>query len=81
MGHIVSDSYARLVILMPHLLYKIIHIKAQSFLPRHDGLVICMSAFHKVGHGFASQSGHTKDHHKNGTDCLHALHAFVRVGV
>ena len=40
-----------------------------------------MSASHMVGFGFASRPDHTKDHHKNGTDCLPALHACVRVGV
>ena len=34
-----------------------------------------------VGRGFTSPPGHTKDHHKNGTNCLPALHAWVRVGV
>ena len=40
-----------------------------------------VSASHMVGCGFASWPGHTKDRHKNGTDCLPALHACVRVGV
>ena len=31
--------------------------------------------------GFASRPGHFKDHHKNGTNCLPAWHACVRVGV
>ena len=31
------------------------------------GLVVSLSASHVVGRGFASQLGHTKDHHKNGT--------------
>ena len=45
------------------------------------GLVVSMSASHTVGCGFTSRPGHTKDHHKNGTNCLPALHACVRVGV
>ena len=32
-----------------------------------------------VGRG--SWTGHTKDHHKNGTNCHSALHVCVRVGV
>ena len=36
------------------------------------GLVVSMSASHMVGCGFASRPGHTKDHHKNGTNCLSA---------
>ena len=35
----------------------------------------------KTTAGFVSRPGHTKDHHKNGTNCLPALHACVRVGV
>ena len=34
-----------------------------------------------VRSGFASRPGHTKDHHKNGTNCLPAWHAGIRVGV
>ena len=30
---------------------------------------------------FGSRPGYTKDHHKNGTNCLPALHACVRVEV
>ena len=33
-----------------------------------------VSASHTVGRGFASRPGHTKDHHKNGTNCLPAWH-------
>ena len=33
-------------------------------------LAFSVSASHKVGHEFASRPGHTKDHHKNGTNCL-----------
>ena len=29
-----------------------------------------VSASCTVGHEFASRPGHTKDHHKNGTNCL-----------
>ena len=45
------------------------------------GLVLNMSASHAVGRWFASQPGHIKDHHKNGTNCLPALHACIRVAV
>ena len=31
--------------------------------PHQDGLVISMSISHAVGHGFMSQSSHTKDNH------------------
>ena len=39
------------------------------------GLVVSVSASHTVGHEFASRLDHTKDHHKNGTNCLPAWHA------
>ena len=39
-----------------------------------DGLV---STSHTVGREFASRSGQTKDHHKNGTNCLPAWHAML----
>ena len=41
------------------------------------GLVVSASTSHMVhvDDEFASRPGHTKDHHKNGTDCLPAWHA------
>ena len=39
------------------------------------GLVVSVSASHTVGREFASRPGHTKDHHKNGTNCLPAWYA------
>ena len=45
------------------------------------GLVISESASHEVGRGFAPRLGLTKDHYKNGTNCLHVWLACVRVGV
>ena len=39
------------------------------------GSVVSVSAYHRtVVRGFASQAGHTKDHHKKGRNCLPALH-------
>ena len=38
-------------------------------------LVVSVSASHTVGREFTSRPGHTKDHHKNGTNCLPAWHA------
>ena len=49
--------------------------------PCQVDLVVSVPASHTVGLGFASRSDHTKDHHKNGTDCLLTLPAYVRVGV
>ena len=37
-------------------------------------LVVSLSASYTVGRGFASRPGHTKDHHKNGTNCFPAWH-------
>ena len=45
------------------------------------GLMVSMSASDTGGRGFASRQAHTKDHHKNGTNYLPALHACVKVGV
>ena len=38
-------------------------------------LVVSVSASHTFGRGFAFLPGHTKDHHKNGTNYLPAWHA------
>ena len=38
-------------------------------------LVVSVSASYTVTREFASRPGHTKDHHKNGTNCLPAWHA------
>ena len=43
--------------------------------PCRVGLVVSVSASHTVGREFASRPGHTKDHHKNSTDCLPVWHA------
>ena len=43
--------------------------------------MVSVSATHTVGRGFASQPGLTKDHDKNGKNCLSVLHPCVRVGV
>ena len=49
------------------------HVKIH--IPCRVGLVISVSASHTICHEFASRPGHTKDHHKNGTNCLPAWHA------
>ena len=33
---------------------------------------------HALGRWFASRPGHTKDHHKNGTNCLPAWYTGIR---
>ena len=43
--------------------------------PCQVGSVGSISASHMVGREFASRPGHTKSHHKNGTNCLPAWHA------
>ena len=47
----------------------------QCIRPCLVGLVVNVSASHTVGREFASLPVHTKDHHKNGTNCLPAWHA------
>ena len=42
-----------------------------------NGFVVSVSASHAVGRRFASQPGHTKDHHTNGTNCLPAWQACI----
>ena len=39
------------------------------YAPCRVGSVGSVSASHMVGREFASRPGHTKDHHKNGTNC------------
>ena len=39
-------------------------------IPCRVGLEVSVSSSHTVGRGFASRPGHTKDHHKNGTNPL-----------
>ena len=41
------------------------------------GLVVDMSASHVVGNRLTSRLGHTKDHHRNGTNCLPACHTCI----
>ena len=48
--------------------------------PCRVGLVVSVSASHTVGHELASRPGHTKDHHKNGTNCIPALHTCIFLG-
>ena len=47
------------------------HIIAAS-IPCRVGAVGSVFASRTVGREFASRPGHTKDHHKNGTNCLPA---------
>ena len=49
--------------------------------PRRDSLVVIVSVFHAVGCGFMPGPGHTKEHYKNGTNCLHEWNTGFRVGV
>ena len=46
-----------------------------EFIPCRVGSVGSVSASCTVGREFASRPGHTKDDHKNGTNCLPAWHA------
>ena len=47
-----------------------VYTPVDTHTPCQVGLVVSVSASHTVGRGFASRPSHTKDHHKNGTDCL-----------
>ena len=48
------------------------------FKPHCVGFVVIVPTSHALV--FAPRPGHTKDHHKNGTNCLPAWHACIRVG-
>ena len=50
-------------------------------LPYRDELVVSMPASHAVGRKFTHWLGHTKDRHENGTNCIPAWHAGVRVRI
>ena len=56
-------------------------VKSKNTSPHHVGLVVGMSAFHAVGHRFAPQAIHSKDHHIIGRKCLPAWHACIGVGI
>ena len=47
----------------------------KSKLCRVGFIVVSVSASHTVTCEFAPRPGHTKDQHKNGTNCLPAWHA------
>ena len=47
-------------------------VKDRKTRPCRVGSVGSVSASQTVGREFASRPGHTKDHHKNGTNCLPA---------
>ena len=46
--------------------------------PINYTMVVSVSASRTVGREFASRPGHTKDHHKNGTNCLPAWHSMLK---
>ena len=50
----------------------------------HIGMAIkvdSMSALCAVGRGFALRRGHTKDHHKSGTNCLPPWHKDIKLRI
>ena len=52
------------------------HQKKSFILTSRVRLVVSVSASHAVGHRFGPSLDHTKDHHKNGRNCLPAsMHA------
>ena len=68
-----SDQEPELVSIMV-CLYNTVYA-FNSARPCRVGLVVSVSASHMVGHEFASRPRHTKNHYKNGTNCLPAWHA------
>ena len=65
-----SKIYRVVVLLVYHDIFLVLFL-----IPCRVGLVVNVSASQTVCREFASRPGHTKDHHKNGTDCLPAWHA------
>ena len=56
----------------------VIHLSLKfeiTTVPCRVGLVVGVSASRIVGREFVSRPGHTKDHNKNGANCLPAWHA------
>ena len=41
--------------------------------------MVKVSTSHAVGRGFASRPGYTKDHHRNGANCLPTWYAGIMV--
>ena len=62
-------------------LKKIVSQGNENFKPCRVGVVVSVSTSHTVGREFASRPGDTKDHHKNGTNCLLHGTQCIRVGV
>ena len=44
--------------------------RQRNYISCRVGSVVSVSASRTVGREFASRPGHTKDHNKNGTNCL-----------
>ena len=55
-----------------YILILILLVIDKKDIPCRVGSVGSVSASRAVGREFASRPGHTKDHHKNGTNCLPA---------
>ena len=70
-----------LLLIITNNTFKNKHTCKHTCVQRRVGLVVSVSACHAVGREFASRPGHTIDHHKNGTNCLPAWHAGIRVRV
>ena len=68
----VTKKYAELSVGIYRMLIQCCNNDVIELQPCWVGLVVRVSASHTIGHGFASRPGHTKDHHKNGTNCLPA---------
>ena len=65
-------------ILFPHYFKSIPLVRASTLCIQmipHPWLVVSVSASHTVSREFASRPGHTKHHHKNGTNCIREWHA------
>ena len=76
---VIFNQNIRTLSLVPILVYPVLSfpytVTRVSREPCRVGSVGSVSASRTVGREFASQPGHTKDHHKYGTNCFPAWHA------
>ena len=73
--HITNDRPISILPSISKISEKVIYIQLYDYftdIPCRVGSVGSVSASRTVGHEFASRPGHTKDHHKNGANCLSA---------
>ena len=69
---VVCFILSKIIMILMYTLLKYVYMMNISYKPCRVGSVGSVSASRTVGREFVSRPGHTKDHHKNGTNCLSA---------